>query len=69
MVAMTMTLEPVEAVCDAVQILDNKTLLLNHTMTEIKEQIRAANVQTLVKLASKTPETAGSMSDTSWLKV
>ncbi|MBD1209593.1 MAG: hypothetical protein H9535_14260 [Ignavibacteria bacterium] len=57
---MTMTLEPVEAVCDAVQILDNKTLLLNQTMTEIKEQIRAANVQTLeqllVKLASKRPK-------------
>lgn len=67
MVAMTMTLEPVEAVCDAVQILDNKTLLLNQTMTEIKAQILAANVQTLeqllVKLASKTPETAGFMRD------
>lgn len=42
-------------------------------MTEIKEQILAANVQTLeqllVKLASKTPEAAGSMRDMSWLKV
>jgi len=66
-------LEPVEAVCDAVLILDNKTLLLNQTMAEIKEQIRAANVQTLeqllVKLASKTPATSDSMRDMSWLKV
>ncbi len=66
-------LEPVEAVCDAVLILDNKTLLLSQTMEEIKEQIQAAKVETLeqllVKLASKTPATSDSMRDISWLKV
>ncbi len=64
-------LEPVEAVCDAVLILDNKRLLLNQTMAEVEEQIRAAEVQTLeqllVKLAKKPQaEAAGTMQ---WLKV
>jgi ABC-2 type transport system ATP-binding protein len=64
-------LEPVEAVCDAVLILDDKRLLLNQTMTEIREQIRAANVQTLeqllVKLARK-PQGEDSVT-MPWLKI
>lgn len=62
-------IDPVEAVCDQVMILDNKKLLLDKSIDDLRQLIIAEKVNTLeellVKLAGK-PETA--MPTMDWLK-
>ncbi len=62
-------IDPVEAVCDQVMILDNKKLLLNKSIGDLRSLIAEEKVNTLeellVKLAGK-PESA--MPTMDWLK-
>ncbi len=62
-------IDPVEAVCDQVMILDSKRLLLNERIEELRKQISDAKVKTLeellVKLAGKKQS---EMPKIDWLK-